>query len=591
MSKSSSRNTKRNTKATAGRTYPAHGGDLKDLLYAGDSDDLRERIAGAVRIILTPRQLCDLELLLVGGFSPLEGFMDEVTYRSVVDTMRLPGGAVWPMPIVLDQDRVHVAEGDEVVLCDSYNKPLALLQVTSIYKPDKTAEAEGVYGTTDKSHFGVRYLFEKTGSTYIGGPVTGISLPEYFDFTEYRLTPRQLRDRFSERGVSRVVGFQTRNPLHRAHHDLIRRAARDHGALALVHPSVGVTKDGDIDHVTRVKAYKVLHENYLSDIAELSLLPLAMRMGGPREALWHAIIRKNYGCTHFIIGRDHAGPGKNEAGEPFYGDYDAHELVAQYADELGIEVVPMKKVVYVEEKDEFIPEDEVSPNQSIKELSGTEVRRRLLENEDIPEWFSFPEVVSILRKSTRKNNQENGQVGTTRGAVIFFTGLSGSGKTTVARTLAAYILERYNREVTLLDGDVVRENLSKGLTFSKEDRDTNVERIGFVAGEVAKHGGLAICSAIAPYIAAREANRRRVSANGEYIEVYVSTPLETCEARDVKGLYAGARAGNIKNFTGISDPYEEPIDPEIKLDTSAQTPQECVATIVAYLESRALLTE
>ncbi|MEX1026531.1 MAG: bifunctional sulfate adenylyltransferase/adenylylsulfate kinase [Candidatus Paceibacterota bacterium] len=566
-----SKNNTNGNRASA-EPWQAHGGDLKDLIHP-QSDHLRDRVARARRIILTSRQLCDLELLLTGGFSPLEGFMDEATYRGVVDEMRLPDGTLWPMPIVLDVAGDEVSAGEEVVLCDSYNKPLALLQVTSVYTPDKTREAMRVYGTEDRTHFGVAYLFDKTGPVYLGGSVIGLALPEYFDFTEYRLTPRQLRERFRERGVTRVVGFQTRNPLHRAHHDLIRRAARDHDALALVHPSVGVTKDGDIDHITRVKAYKALHENYLSDIAELSLLPLAMRMGGPREALWHAIIRKNYGCTHFIIGRDHAGPGTNASGEPFYGDYDAHALVAQYSTELGIEVVPMKKVVYVEEKQAFLPEDEVTPGQSVKELSGTEVRRRLATNEDIPEWFSFPEVVSILRAQNQR--------AVPRGAVIFFTGLSGSGKTTIARSLAAEIRERFDRNVTVLDGDVVRENLSKGLSFSKEDRDINVERIGFVASEVAKHGGIAICSAIAPYRAAREANRLRVGSQSAYIEVYVATPLAVCEARDAKGLYAKARRGDIPNFTGVSDPYEEPQAPEVTIDTDSQDRAACVSEIIA----------
>ena len=559
----------------------AHGGALVDLMSPDDAESLHERIAELPRIPVSGRQLFDLELLLNGGFSPLAGFMGRETYERVRDEMRLPSGELWPMPIVLDRPRRDLEEGQQVLLCDTYNKPLAIMTVTDVWEPDKEIEAARVYGTTDRDHYGVSYVMDRMGPVYVGGTLEGISLPEYEDFADLRFTPRQLRERFAERGSERVVAFQTRNPLHRAHFDIIRRAASDHDATALIHPVVGETKTGDIDYVTRVKAYRELHRHYLAETAELSLLPLSMRMGGPREALWHAIIRKNYGATHFIIGRDHAGPGKNAHGEPFYGDYDAQELVEQFRGELGIEVVPMKKVVYAEEEGAFIPENEITDRHTTRQLSGTEFREMLARGDEIPSWFSFPEVIEVLRRSVRVERSS--------GVTIFFTGLSGAGKTTIARTLTARLREEYEREVTLLDGDVVRENLSKGLGFSKEDRDTNIERIGFVAGEITRHGGLVVCSAIAPYRAAREANRRRVEAHGTYIEVYVATPLSVCRERDAKGLYEKADKGLIKNFTGVSDPYEEPVDPEITLHADERSPFEAADEIIHYLLDNNLL--
>lgn len=562
-------------------TFSAHGGELKDLFTNDDHEAVTKRVAQLPRIPVSGRQLYDLELLLNGGFSPLEGFMDRASYESVVRDRRLPDGTLWPMPIVFDRPSADLAEGQQVVLTDVYNKPLAIMTVTDVWQPDKTWEAKQVFGTTDQDHYGVWYLFEKMGPVYMGGTLEGVNQPEYDDFYELRFTPRQLRERFAERGWSRVVGFQTRNPLHRAHFDIIRRAASDHDAAALVHPVVGETKTGDIDYVTRVKAYKALKENYMDDFTELSLLPLSMRMGGPREALWHAIIRKNFGCTHFIVGRDHAGPGKDANGDPFYDDYDAQEMVREYQDELGIEVVPMKKVVYAEEEGAFIPENEVTENHTTRQLSGTEVRRRLAENEEIPEWFSFPEVVDILRRSERSNQR--------RGVTIFFTGLSGAGKTTIARLLTAKLKEETEREVTFLDGDVVRENLSKGLSFSAEDRHTNIERIGFVAGEITRHGGIAVCSAIAPYKRSRETNRQRIGAFGTYVEVYVATPLSVCRERDAKGLYEKADQGLIENFTGVSDPYEEPEHPDITLSSEHGTPDEKADQILAWLRDHQII--
>jgi sulfate adenylyltransferase len=568
-------------KGSAVRTETA----VKSLLInQEDRDQLLSKHAATRRLTLTDRQRYDLEMLISGGFSPLQGFMTEEEYRSVVDTMHLPDGSLWPMPIVLDIDESREAVpamGDDLILCDNFGNPLALMRVESIYKPQKEDEAERVFGTTDETHFGVGQLFHATGATYLGGPVTGITLPAYPDFIDMRHTPASLRELFKSRGWEKVVGFQTRNPMHRAHFEIVKRAAEEIGAKALIHPVVGMTKTGDIDYVTRVHSYKRVQESYAKEFAEVSLLPLAMRMGGPREALWHAIIRRNYGCTHFIVGRDHAGPGKDRQGKPFYEPYAAQDAVKEHEEELGITMVTPKEMVYVEERATYVPINEVAKTETIKNISGTEFREMLRRGDPIPSWFSFPEVVSEIRRLSVRDSS--------RGFVIFFTGLSGAGKSTVAERLHVLIRERAGREVTFLDGDVIRLNLSKGLGFSKEDRNTNIERIGFVAAEVARHGGIVIASAIAPYEAPRRANRERVSEVGTYIEVHVATPIAVCKKRDAKGLYAKAEKGEIKGFTGVDDPYEEPSAPEIVMDTSTKDPDMCALEIYGYLVNEGLL--
>jgi sulfate adenylyltransferase len=534
------------------------------------------------RINLKGRTLHDLEVMLVGGFDPLYSFMDERDYRSVVDTMRLANGHLFPIPIVLDVPKTSPHQvGDRVLLCDSYGNPLATMDITSRYTPDKDKEAQGVYGTTDRMHPGVSYLFDEMQADYIGGPVAKIALPVRHDFKQFRKTPAELKAIFKERGWDKIVGFQTRNPMHRAHFELVKRAYEKTGAPVLVHPVVGMTKPGDIDYVTRVRTYNVVCNNYGKDFTYLSLLPIAMRMAGPREAIWHAIIRKNYGCTHFISGRDHAGPGKGSDGKDFYGPYEARDLVMKHADEIGITIVPSDELAYAKNRQAYVPTTEVTPEDEIENISGTEFRRRLREGEDIPEWFSFKESIDILRESMKRDTRE--------GVAFFFTGLSCSGKSTLAELLLARLQEMQDRTVTLLDGDMIREHLSKGLGFSKEDRDENVRRVGFVAGEIVKHGGIVICALIAPYRDARRAVRSRIEQHGAFIEVYVNTSLAECERRDTKGLYKKAREGMIKGFTGISDPYEEPENPELIARTEENTPEAIVEEIISYLTTRGVL--
>lgn len=564
--------------------FSAHGGNLKNLVV---TDPARRRqldklLETAEHLTLTQRQLCDLELLLNGGFSPLEGFMDEVTYQSVVNKARLPDGTLWPIPIVLDVDDIsNYKIGTRLILCDAFNEPYAVFTLASIYKPNKMKEAKKVYGTTDKHHFGVKQLFTNTGAYYLGGKIEGLKTIPHYDFIQYRHSPLELRKRFKKLGWKKIIGFQTRNPLHRVHHALMQDAAASHDAHILLHPSVGQTKDGDIDYITRTRCYITLQENYMQNISMLSLLPLAMRMAGPREALLHAIIRKNYGCTHFIVGRDHASPGKDRMSKPYYGEYDAHDYIQQYADELRIQPILFKEMVYVKEQKKYLPINQVKPAHTVLRISGTEVREKLMTNQPLPEWLSFPEVLDELRADAERKID--------RGFTIFFTGLPSSGKSTLAKMLYFKLMEIQKKELTLLDGDVIRRNLSKGLGFTKEDRITNITRIGFVANQVTKHKGIAICAAVAPYAEARKKNRKLISQNGHYIEIYLSTPLKVCMQRDVKGLYRKAKHHKLKGMTGIDDPYEVPEHPELTINTTSKTPMQCVNQIINYLGKHNLL--
>jgi sulfate adenylyltransferase len=558
-----------------------YGGVLVDVVVDDErASELRKASTYWPSYDLTPRHLCDLELLLSGAFSPLRGFLGSADVASVCADMRLSDGTLWPIPVTLDvPDELanQVGPGASVALRDPEGVMLAALHVEEVYRPDRRAEAQGVFGTTDPAHPGVAHLLERTHPRYLAGTLEGIQLPTHYDYPALRRTPAQLRDEFTRRGWRRVVAFQTRNPLHRAHHELTLRAAKEVEANLLIHPVVGMTKPGDVDHYTRVRCYKAIMGGYPHNTAMLSLLPLAMRMGGPREALWHAIIRRNHGVTHLIVGRDHAGPGADAQGRPFYGPYDAQDLVRQHEDELGVTMVPFRQMLYVEQQDGYLPENEVPEGARTLTISGTEQRRRLNEGRDLPEWFTPPAVATELRRSYPPRARQ--------GFTVFFTGLSGSGKSTMANVLLVKLLELGGRPVTLLDGDIVRKHLSSELGFSKEHRDINIRRIGFVASEITKNGGIAICAPIAPYDATRKDVRALVEPGGGFLLVHVSTSLEVCEARDRKGLYAKARAGELPEFTGISDPYEVPEDADVSIDTTQLTAEEAAQQIILHLES------
>ncbi len=558
---------------------------IPELYVSYDSaQKLKLEAAELVSWDLTPRQICDLELLMNGGFNPLKGFLGQEDYDSVVETMRLADGTLWPMPITLDISEDFAAKvetGQDIALRDQEGVILAILSISDKWVPNKAREAEKVFAADDLAHPAVNYLHHVAGPVYLGGAITGIQQPVHYDFRARRDTPNEMRAYFRKLGWKRIVAFQTRNPLHRAHQELTFRAAKEAQANLLIHPVVGMTKPGDVDHFTRVRCYEAVLDKYPTATTTMSLLNLAMRMAGPREAVWHGLIRANHGCTHFIVGRDHAGPGKNSNGEDFYGPYDAQELFKQHQDEIGLEMVDFKHMVYVQEKAQYYPANEVLEGDTVLDISGTELRRRLREGLEIPEWFSFPEVVKELRRTSPPRSKQ--------GFTVFFTGLSGSGKSTIANALMVKLMEMGGRPVTLLDGDVVRKHLSSELGFSKEHRDINIRRIGYVASEITKNGGIAICAPIAPYTATRRSVREMVESFGAFVEVHVATSLEECERRDRKGLYKLAREGKIKEFTGISDPYEAPTAAELVVDTEGTEVDYCAQQVLLKLESMGLI--
>ena len=564
------------------KTLIAPYGEKLQVLYLanGAVEAERRRAMEYPSWHLTDRQICDLELLMNGAFSPLTGFMCRDEYERVVRDSRLENGMLWTIPIVLDVDGQFadkLTRGTRIALRDREGVLVATMTVDSKWTPDLEMEARAVYGTSDPAHPGVFYLLHKSKPVYVGGPVTGIEPPACYDFKHLRDDPAALRQKFRKRGWSRVVAFQTRNPMHRAHFELTCRAAKASEADLLLHPVVGMTKPGDVDHYTRVRCYEQVLRRYPDQTTIMSLLPLAMRMAGPREAVWHAIIRRNFGCSAFIVGRDHAGPGNNGNGANFYDPYAAQQLVRRYEDQLQIEMIPFEEMMYVPERGQYVPRNEVRQGETPTTISGTELRRRLRDGIDIPEWFSFPEVIEELRRSFPPRHRQ--------GFVIFFTGLPSSGKSTIANALLAKLNEDGTRPVTVLDGDEVRRHLSSELGFSREHRNLNVLRIGYVAGLIAKSGGIAICAPIAPYENIRRQVRELVEATGGFIEVHVATPVDVCEQRDRKGLYAKARAGLLENFTGVNDPYELPVAPDLRIDTREYTPDQAAQQILLKIEA------
>jgi sulfate adenylyltransferase len=568
------------TTATSHLIAP-HGGELVELQVSDQrAAELKAHSKDWPSWDLTARQLCDLELLMSGGFSPLRGFMSRNDYESVCHKMRLADGTLWPMPITLDVSEDFAKKltpgTSKIALRDPEGVMLAVLHVQDVWQPDRKAEAEAVFNSTSAAHPGADYAINKSHPWYVGGKIEEFQPPSHYDFRELRLTPAEVRAEFTRLGWTKIVAFQTRNPMHRAHVELTMRAAKQVEANLLIHPSVGMTKPGDVDYFVRTRCYQLLLAKYPHGTVKLSMLPLAMRLGGPREAIWHGLIRKNHGCTHFIVGRDHAGPGKDTNGKPFYGPYDAQELFKKHEQEMGVTMVPFQMMMYLQNEDRYVPADEVPQGAKVLDISGTELRQRLNEGRDIPAWFTYPEVVQELRRSYPPRHKQ--------GVTIFFTGLSGSGKSTIANALITKFLEMGGRPVTLLDGDLVRKHLSSELGFSKEHRDINIRRIGYVASEITKNGGIAICAPIAPYDATRKAVRQMVEPFGGFILVHAATSLDVCEQRDRKGLYAKARAGIVKEFTGISDPYEVPADAEVVIDTAKLSPEEAAQAILLHLE-------
>jgi sulfate adenylyltransferase len=528
-------------------------------------------------IRISQRAMHDLELLAVGAFSPLDRFMSEADHQRVLDEMRLTSGHIFPLPIPLpidEEDRALIQIGQDVALRSPQNELLAVMTVEEIYEWDLEEVARKAFGTVDLRHPLVSEMY-RWGKFNISGPLKVLHLPNHFDFKDIRMTPAQTRAKLDSFGHENVIAFQTRNPLHRVHEELTKRATQERDGVLLLHPVVGMTRPGDVDHYTRVRTYRALAGRYYDpDRILLSLLPLAMRMAGPREAVWHALIRRNYGANHLIVGRDHAGPGKDSKGKPFYGPYDAQDLVESLSEELGVTVVPFRMMVYLPDEDRYEEISKVSQETRTASISGTQVREEYLHNGiELPAWFTRPEVAQILAETYPPRYRQ--------GACIWFTGLHNAGKSTTANVLTSLLLE-HGRNVTLLDGDVVRTHFSEGLGFSKEDRDDHVRRMGYVASEIVRHGGIVICAAVSPYRATRNDVRNLVGTD-HYVEVFVDTPLEICEQRDTKGLYVRARRGEIRGFTGIDDPYEPPQHPEVRIETIKHSAEENARFILGRL--------
>ena len=565
-------------------TSYAHGGVLIDLYAQGDALQQEKDKAKSNRSWdLNERQMLDIELLLNGAFSPLSGYQTQADYDAVVEGMRLSDGTLWPMPINLDISEAFAAEtqiGEEITLRDPEGVVIANLTITDLWTPDREHEALHVYGCSDCAHPGVQYLLNKSNPVYLGGSLVGVTPPLHYDFAQYRKTPRELRASFADKGWDKVIAFQTRNPIHKAHVIMMKRLMARNQANLVVHTAVGRTKPGDIDHYCRVRCYEKILPHFPAASVDIDILPLAMRMGGPREALWQSIIRQNYGFTHFIVGRDHAGPGRNNLGGLFYGPVEAQELVATHQNELNIEILKAPFLRYVEARGEFCEEHELLSGEAGLYISGAELKQTLVNGEQVPRWFAFPEVVEELNRTLPPRKKQ--------GLTLFFTGLSGSGKSTLANGVMVKLRELGGRHVSLLDGDVVRKNLSSELSFSKEHRDLNIQRIGYVASEITKNGGVAICAPIAPYTQIRRIVRNLIEEVGVFVEIHVATPIEVCEERDRKGLYAMARAGKIKGFTGIDDPYEAPENPELRIDTSQYSMADAVDQVIERLREMGL---
>ncbi len=566
-------------KSKKGTLISPYGDQLINIMVpAEERQELMARANRLPSIKISARALCDLELLATGAYSPLDRFMKKADYERVLTEMRLSNGTLFPIPVCLPLDEQSMPNwGEAITLSDARNNPIAVMEIEEVYHYDPMREARLVLGSTDPRHPLISEMVS-WGKVYVSGALKVINLPHYYDFVELRRTPAEVRALLEKMGHENVVAFQTRNPMHRIHEELTKRAAEEVNGSLLIHPVVGMTKPGDVDHYTRVRVYRALVDNYYDQARTLlSLLPLAMRMAGPREAIWHAIIRRNFGANHFIIGRDHAGPGKDSQGRPFYGPYEAQIMLQQYAGELGVKPIEFKELLYLADEQRYEEQTKVPEGARVFNISGTQVRDDYLaKGKPLPEWFTRKESAAILQQMYPPRHKQ--------GVCMWFTGLSGSGKSTTAEVLTSLLLER-GRQVTLLDGDVVRTHLSKGLGFSREDRDTNILRIGFVAGEISHHGGTVICAAISPYRASRNEARKMVG-DEHFIEIFVDTPIDVCEQRDVKGLYARARRGQITGFTGVDDPYEEPVNPEITLDTVTFTPLENARKIMALLEER-----
>ncbi len=572
-----------------GALKPAHGGVLVNG-YA-DPDEIaaiKADLSGSMGIRLTPRQLCDLELLLNGAYSPLTGFMDQASYASVRDRMRLPDETLWPLPVILainTELASKIAVNDRVQLLNEENVTVALLVVTELWGVAYTDDCEAFFGSTDRRHIGVQVFVDQQDAVCLAGRVTGLVELRHHDFNALRQSPRELRARFARHDWRRVIAFHTRDPIHRAEFQLTLDAAHTAEANLLLHPAIGPTIPNDDHHYMRVHCYEKVLAHYTEQTTALSVIELPAFYAGPREALLHGIVRKNHGCTHIIVTLDHASPVPTTPSLTFYAAAQAQALFSAHQAELDIMMIATTRYCYTPQQGRWLAlpltaagtEDALDNQPAEPIIDHAEGCWRLERGIDLPPWFSFDNVLQHMRKVIKVRHQQ--------GFTVFFTGISGAGKSTIAHALLVKLHEAMTRSITLLDGDIVRRFLSSDLGFSKRDRDQNILRIGFVATEITRSGGVAICAAIAPYAETRQRVRDKVSNVGGFIEVYVNTPLAVCEQRDRKGIYAAARAGRVKNLTGVNDPYEVPENPEVRIDTERLTPALAAHRILLKLQN------
>jgi len=553
------------------------------LVHFRRIEQLKRNAVNMPSLFLRPEELCDLELLLNRGLFPLQGYMCRQDYERVLQDMHLAEGVFWPLPVTLAVNPEMAAKlepGSQVSLCDPEGFMLAVLLVEEMWQPDVEAEAEMVYGTRDPlRHPSAARVLARKGCFYLGGRVEGVHMPQHYDFVHLRRRPSQLHQDFSERGWNRVMGFQASTPLHRMHREMLLTSAVESGAKLLISPLIGPTFATDVSHFTLVRCFEHFMSHLPRNAGMLHLTPMRRRGAGPRGALMHAIINRNYGCSHFMVHEHHDDPLSDS--EPFYPKHAALEAVQERQEELDIVPELVRPRVYVPDFNMFVLPEELKEGMQAVNISHMQLCRHLDGGREVPEWFSFPEIIEELCKAMPPRSQQ--------GFTLFLTGLSGAGKSTLAKVLYVKLLELQDRPVTLLDGDIVRHNLSSELTFSREHRHLNVRRIGFVASEITKNRGIAICAPIAPYEESRQEARAMISRYGGFVEVYMSTPLETCEKRDRKGLYAKAKAGVIKGVTGVDDPYEPPSSPEITVDTTDITPSEGAAQILEHLRDKGYL--
>jgi sulfate adenylyltransferase len=562
-----------------------YGGELKSLMATPERiAEIKQEVLNLPSLDLSWKQICELELLLNGALSPLTGYMNQAERHSVLSGMKLPDGLFWPRPVMLvvsEKAAQNLAAGQTVALRDSEGVMPAILHISEVWPADPEAEM----ALAEASGVPLARTQAEAGQFYVGGRLEGVTLPPRHDFLNLRLTPAEMREQFARLGWRKVMAYQPSQALHRPQYEFLLRTAMQQEANLLIHAVAGSDPVLESGHFALVRACQALMPRLPASTSMLALNPMTPWAAGPRKTLLKAIMARNYGCSQLVTGGETVLESLHKESSQRRGqdtpNLSSDTVYAVAKESLGVTLLPFPRMVYVEDRDEWLPEETVPADTRSESMSGAELTRRLMQNIKVPEWFSFPEVLDEMRKAYPPRKQQ--------GFTVFFTGLSGSGKSTIARALTVRLMEMGGRRVSLLDGDIVRTHLSSELGFSKAHRDINIRRIGFVASEITKHGGTAICAPIAPYQATRRAVRSMIEEWGGFLEIHVSTSVEVCEGRDRKGLYAKARAGLIPEFTGVSDPYEIPENAELTIDTTRYSVEEAVQMIVLKLEHEGYL--